>query len=66
MALLKKLNPLISPHLTHLYNDMIWTSIYPSQLKVSKILPILKPNKNQDNIEGYRPINILGPIDKIF
>ena len=66
MNVIKKLNDKIAPYLTHLFNNMIRTSIYPQRLKVTKILPILKPQKNKYNINGYRPVNICNPIDKLF
>ena len=58
MNVIKKLNKNIAPYLSHLFNNMIRTSIYPQRLKVTKILPILKPQKNKYNINGYRPVNI--------
>ena len=60
MTILKRINKEISPHITHLCNCIIRTGIYPDKLKVSKILPILKPSKDMYDISGYRPINILG------
>ena len=66
MNILKIINKKISPHITHLCNCIIRTGIYPDKLKVSKILPILKPSKDMYDISGYRPINILGPVDKIL
>ena len=48
------------------YNSITTTGIYPDSMKISKIVPLLKPNKNKFTIEGYRPINLLGPIDKIY
>ena len=45
---------------------MTRTCNYPTILKISKIMPILKPNKDKFNISSYRPINILNPIDKLY
>ena len=66
MKTIKKLSPLIVPHITHLVNAIINTEIYPSNLKLSRITPILKPDKPADSIESYRPINNLSVIDKII
>ena len=66
MMVLKKINPIISIHLNHLFNTITRTKIYPSHLKVSKIIPILKPGKNKFEIGSYRPINISHPIDKLY
>ena len=63
MNVLKKVNKIISPHLTHLYNNMTITCNYPS---IYPSMPILKPNKDKFNISSYRPINILHPIDKLY
>ena len=66
MNVVKRLNKKIAPHLTHLYNAMTITSIYPSALKVNKMLPTLKPGKDKFLIDSYRPINILHPFDKLY
>merc|ERR1712030_57162 len=58
MNVIKKINSEMAPHLTHLYNCMTRTGIYPDIMKTSKIIPLHKP--------GNRPINILGPVDKIY
>ena len=66
MNCLKKLNNEIAPHLTHLFNSIIRSGIYPDVLRISKIIPLLKSGKPSHIIDGYRPVNILGPIDKLF
>ena len=62
----KKLNDKISPAITHLITCMYRTSIYPDVLKVSKISPNLKTDKNPLNMDSYRPINNLITLDKII
>ena len=66
MNVIKKLTKKISPHLTHLYNSITRSAIYPDIVKLNKILPTLKPDKNNFLMESYRPINILHPVDKIY
>ena len=66
MNVLKKINTLISQHLTHLFNTITRTRVYPKVMKVSKIVPLLILGKNKFFMDGYRPINILGPIDKKY
>ena len=57
MKIIKKLSPAIIPHITHLVNSIIYTETYPTVLKVSRISPILKPDKKNESIDSYRPIN---------
>ena len=66
MNVSKHINHVISPHLNHLFNTMTRTNIYPSNLKINKIVPILKPGKSKFEIGSYRPINISHPIDKLY
>ena len=65
MKIIKKLCPAIIPHITHLVNSIIYTEIYPTILKVSRISPILKPDKQSEFIDSYRPINNLSAVEKI-
>ena len=65
MKIIKKLCPVIIPHITHLVNSIIHTEIYPTILKVSRISPILKPEKQSESIDSYRPINNLSAVEKI-
>ena len=65
MKIIKKLCPAILPHITHLINSIIFTENYPTVLKVSRISPILKPDKESEMIESYRPINNLSAVEKI-
>ena len=48
----------IEPQLLNLTNRIIATSMYPDQLKITKILPIPKPPKDRTLIEGWRPIKL--------
>ena len=66
MKIIKKLCPAIIPHITHLVNSIIYTEIYPTILKVSRISPILKPDKNGEFIDSYCPINNLSAVEKII
>ena len=45
--ILKKINTKIAPHLCHLINSILHSGKFPDILKLSRILPISKPNKKQ-------------------
>merc|ERR1711873_21173 len=65
MQIIKKLCPAIIPHITHLVNSILHTEVYPTIFKVSRITPILKPDKRSELIDSYRPINNLSAIEKV-
>ena len=50
----------------HLSNQVIETKKFPSNLKISKVVPILKPSKDKYKAISYRPVNLLCPISKIL
>ena len=62
----KKLADKISPHITHLINSIINTSVYPRILKISKITPTIKQDKDPLFADSYRPINNLCTLEKII
>ena len=49
-----------------LINPIINSGTYPNILKLSRITPILKPDKDISNIDSFRPINNLITLDKII
>lgn len=51
--------PVILPFVTHLINTILTKSLFPSQWKVSKVIPIPKNN------DEFRPISILPFISKV-
>ena len=64
--ILKKINDILSPHVTHLINSIIITNIFPDTFKISKILPLSKPKQPIYKLESYRPINNLPCLEKLF
>lgn len=52
--------PLLLPHVTHIFNFIIMSSIFPSKWKHAKVIPIPKSN------EEYRPIAILCYLSKVL
>src|SRR2546426_2843059 len=61
---LKHLGPLALDYLTKTYNLAIRNNTIPPIWKLSKIIPIPKPNKNPNEGTSFRPIALLSPIAK--
>lgn len=57
---LKMLLPSLLPFITHTFNKILMTSIFPQKWKQAKVLPIPKSNTE------YRPIAILPYLSKAF
>ena len=62
--IIKTIKENIAPQSTYQFNSIIRTSNMRDIFKISKILPIGKPNKRTNNIESFRPINNLVLIEK--
>ena len=63
--LLKKIAPVIIEPLTIIINQSLHSGIFPSKLKIAKVVPIHKKG-NAHLFENYRPISILSSISKVF
>ena len=63
--LLKDIKYTISKPLTLIINQCLETGIFPSKLKVAKVIPILKRG-DETIFDNYRPISILPAISKVF
>ena len=57
--------PILIPALEKIFNLSITSGIYPSQLKIAKVIPIFKKG-DPKSLNNYRPISILSTINKIF
>ena len=53
------------PSLEKIFNLSISSGIYPSKLKIAKVIPIFKKGDTKA-INNYRPISILSTLNKIF
>jgi hypothetical protein len=65
MWTLKDLIDLISKPLTHIVNLPIQSGIVPDQMKVARVLPILKSGEG-NFFSNYRPISILPVFSKLL
>jgi len=65
MYLVKEIISTIITPITHIFNLSLKQGIFPSQFKISKIIPIFKKGKT-DDIKNYRPISLLSPLSKIL
>ena len=65
MKTLKNLMKPLENSLLNLVNTTIGTTNYPSQLKKSKVIPLLKQGKPENLPGSYRGVNILPAIGKI-
>ena len=62
---IKLSSSILAPALAKIINLAIDTGVYPSNLKIAKVIPIFKKG-DQTSINNYRSISILSPINKIF
>lgn len=63
-AFLKRYYQILVPPLTHIYNLMFSTGIFPDEFKLAEVIPVHKSG-NRDCVNNYRPISILSTISKI-
>ena len=64
-AILKSIANEISDCITFIINQSISTGSFPENLKLAKVVPILKKD-DKSQIKNYRPISVLPVISKIF
>ena len=64
MKTVKKASKPLNPLILNLVNSTVETKHYPTKLKISKILPNIKPGKDQTNSEGWHPINLVPSLSK--
>ena len=65
MRILKAIMSFIAEPLTVLINQSLMTNIFPTKLKIAKIMPLLKkPNNYQP--DNFRPISLLPCVSKVI
>ena len=55
----------ISPYLSFLIDFMFSNGLFPSILKIAKVIPIFKSGEKQ-TVNNYRPISLLSPFSKVI
>ena len=63
--ILKLSTQIITPSITYLINQSILTGVFPSDLKIARVMPTFK-NGSKDIADNYRPISILPTLSKII
>ena len=62
-VLLKLTLPLILPVLHNIFNSSFTNGIFPTRMKIAKVIPIYKKGKHSD-VNNYRPISLLPVLSK--
>ena len=63
---LKKISQEVSKPLSFIINQSMYTGIFPTRLKIARVIPLFK-NKDPDTLfENYRPISLLTALSKVF
>ena len=63
--MIKTIAPHIVAPITHIFNHSLEQGIFPSLLKVAKVVPVHK-SKDHHTLNNFRPISILPIISKVF
>lgn len=63
--LLKENVDILGPILCNIFNHCIQNEIYPSILKIAKVIPVYK-NGDHSDPSSYRPISVLSVVNNIF
>ena len=61
----KKMSHILAPVISELFNMSIMEGIFPSCLKISRVIPISKSGK-KDQLTNYRPITTLPVLATFF
>ena len=66
VKILKLINQDISVPISALINSSFTSGIFPSVLKISKVIPVFKNKGSPLEVSNYRPISLLSNIEKIY
>ena len=65
MWVLSRIAPQVVKPLVHIFNLSFSTGIFPSEMKIAKVIPLIK-NGNKSDFSNYRPISLLSQFSKIL
>ena len=65
MWVLSRMAPQVVKPLVHIFNLSFSTGIFPSEMKIAKVIPLFK-NGNKSDFCNYRPMSLPSRISKIF
>ena len=65
MWVLSRIAPQVVKPLVHIFNLSFSTGIFPSEMKIAKVIPLFK-NGNKSDFSNYRPISLLSQFPKIL
>ena len=65
-VMLKNINSIIAPALSIAINQSLHSGVFPSHLKIAKVIPLYKNKGSPNNFGDYRPISLLNVISKIY
>ncbi|XP_058448904.1 uncharacterized protein LOC131428864 [Malaya genurostris] len=63
---LKKLSHQTYTFIANVFNRCLDLNYFPSEWKIAKVVPLLKPSKDPTNPSSYRPISLLSSLSKLF
>ena len=64
-TVVKRIGPFISTPLSHIFNLALSSGVFPSGLKIAKVIPIFKKD-DPHTFSNYRPISLLPCFSKIL
>ena len=65
IKVIKKIIHIISKHLSAIFNQCLNCGVFPTSLKIARVIPIFKSG-SFDIMSNYRPISVLPVFSKIF
>ena len=65
VKIIKEHIDIITDFIYNNFNNSLFSSYFPSNLKNADITPVLK-KKDRENVENYRPVSILPVLSKVY